>query len=170
VSLDILYTSTEGDAVARTTNTYFNPDLLLSLRNGATANLSFTRNGTVTEENANRTESVSDLWSGTLTQSIRLPASLSAMRRPLRASLTGQKSTSTTCLFTSTQPEQGCRPVADIRRFLVSGGVTTSLLPTADAALNLQYVTNEIRHQDEKTTQLSIVMSFRLQLSTGDLR
>jgi hypothetical protein len=163
-------TSTDGNAVARTTNTYFNPDLLLSLRNGATANLSFSRNGTVQEGNANRTETVSDLWSGTLAQSIRLPASLSAARRPLRASMTGQKSTSTTCLLLSTQPEQGCRAVADIRRFLVSGGVTTSLLPTAEAGLNLQYVSNDIRHLDQKTTQLSIVISFRLQLSTGDLR
>jgi hypothetical protein len=163
-------TSAAGDAVARTTNVYFNPDMLLSLRNGATANLSFSRNGTVTEGNANRTETVSDLWSGTLTQSIRLPASLSAARRPLRASMTGQNSTSTTCLLLSTQPGQGCRLVADIRRFLISGGITTSLLPTAEAGLNLQYVSNDIRHLDQKTTQLSIVMSFRLQLSSGDLR
>jgi hypothetical protein len=163
-------TSSSGDAVASTTNTYFNPDLLLSMRSGVTANLSFSRNGTVNESNANRTESVSDLWSGTLTQSLRLPASLSASRRPLRASVSGQNSISSTCLLLATQPELGCRTVADIRRFMLSGGVTTSLLPTAEAGLNLQYVSNDIRHLDQKTTQFSIVMSFRLQLSSGDLR
>ena len=60
--------------------------------------------------------------------------------------------------------------MADIRRLSLSGGFTTSVLPTAEAGLNLQYVSNDIRHLDQKTTQLSIVMSLRVQLSTGDLR
>ena len=162
--------STSGDARTSTTTTYFNPDMLLSFRSGLSANVSFTRNQTVNESSANRTESASDLWNATLSQSLRLPASISLARRPLRASVNGQTSTSTTCLRLSSKPENGCRTVADIRRLSLSGGFTTSVLPTAEAGLNLQYVSNDIRHLDQKTTQLSIVMSLRLQLSTGDLR
>ena len=162
--------STSGDARTSTTTTYFNPDLLLSFRSGVAANVSFSRNQTVNESNANRTESVSKIWNATLSQSLRLPASISLQRRPLRASVNGQTSTSTTCLRLSSKPADGCRTVADIRRLSLSGGFTTSVLPTAEAGLNLQYVSNDIRHLDQRTTQLSIVMSLRLQLSTGDLR
>ncbi|MBW8772925.1 MAG: hypothetical protein JF590_06525, partial [Gemmatimonadetes bacterium] len=152
------------------TNTFFNPDLLLSFRSGMVANVSFSRNSGVEVGNANQKESRSDLWNATLSHSLRLPASISLSRRPLRASINGQTSTSTSCLRLFANPEEGCRTVADIRRLSLSGGFTSTLLPTAEAGLNLQYVSNDIRHLDQKTTQLSVVMSFRMQLSTGDLR
>ena len=162
--------STSGGARTSTINTFFNPNLLVSFRNGLSANVTFSRNNGINESSANRTESNSGLLNATLSQNLRLPASISLSRRPLRASVNGQTSTSTTCLRLSSKPEQGCRTVADIRRLSLSGGFTTSVLPTAEAGLNLQYVSNDIRHLAQKTTQFSIVMSFRMQLSTGDLR
>ena len=162
--------SAAGDALSRTTTSVFNPDLLLGLRSGITVNLSFSRSGQLSESAANETENVTDQWSGSLSHTIRLPASISATRRPLRASFNGQHYTSTSCLRLDSAPEDGCRTVADLRRLTLSGGVTTDVLPTATAGLNFQYVSNDVRHLDQKTTQLSIVASLRVQLSTGDLR
>lgn len=157
-------------ARSKNTQSVFNPDALLSLRNGITVNLAFNHTGTINETGTNRTEGVTDQWTGTLSQTIRLPASLSVARRPLRASVNGQTSTSTTCLALGASPDLGCRKVADVRRLSLSGGFTTDVLPMATAGLNFQYVSNDIRHLNQKTTQLSIVASLRLQLSTGDLR
>ena len=47
---------------------------------------------------------------------------------------------------------------------------SASDVPALTAGLNFQYVSNDVRHLDQKTTQLSIVASLRVQLSTGDLR
>lgn len=163
-------TSGSGNARGRTTTSVLNPDLLLSFRNGITGNLSFSHGATINENNANRTEFTTDQWTGSLSHSIRLPASISVTRRPLRASLNAQTMTTTTCLFQSSQADKGCRTVADVHRLTMSGGFTSEVLPMAEAGLNVQYVSNEIRHLDQKNTQLSIVMSLRLQLSTGDLR
>jgi motility/secretion related protein SprA len=162
--------SEAGAARSRTTTEVFNPDLLLGLRSGITLNLSFTRSGQFNESAANETENVVDQWNGNVSHTIRLPASISAARRPLRASVNGQHYTSTTCLRLDSSPELGCRDVADLRRLTLSGGFTTDVLPTATAGLNFQYVSNDIRHLDQKTTQLSIVASMQIQLSTGDLR
>ena len=162
--------SDAGAARSRNTQTVVNPDALLSLRNGVTLNVSFSHTGTITETSTNRTEQATDQWTANLSHTLRLPASMSVSRRPLRTSLSGQTSSSTTCLLLGASPELGCQLVADVRHFSLSGGFTTDVLPMATAGLNFQYISNDIRHQSRKTTQLSIVASLRLQLSTGDLR
>ncbi|HEX7918997.1 MAG TPA: hypothetical protein VF454_06295, partial [Gemmatimonadales bacterium] len=162
--------SDAGAARAKNTQSVVNPDALLSFRNGLSLNLAFSHTGTISRTGTNRTEGITDQWTGTLSHSLRLPASISVSRRPLRASVNGQTSTSTTCLALGASPELGCRKVADVRRLTMSGGFTTDVLPMATAGLNFQYVSNDIRHLNQKTTQLSIVASLRLQLSTGDLR
>lgn len=162
--------SESGGARARNTQSVLNPDMVLSFRNGITLNAAYTRTGTINETGTNRTEQTSGQWSGTLAHTIRLPASISVSRRPLRASVNGQTSKSTTCLFLGSAPQQGCRVVADVRRLTMSGGFTTDVLPMATAGLNFQYVSNDIRHLNQQTSQMSIVASLRLQLSTGDLR
>ena len=144
--------------------------MVLGFRNGISANLSFARSSQVTENSANQTEVGNDQWSATVSHSIRLPASLSASRRALRASVNGQRLQSQTCLLLASAPAQGCRTVADIRRLTLNGGFTTEVSPVAEAGLNFQYVSNDVRHLNQLTTQLSIVASLRVQLSTGDLR
>ncbi|HVX88461.1 MAG TPA: hypothetical protein VG940_05995, partial [Gemmatimonadales bacterium] len=162
--------SDAGAARSKNTQSVVNPDAMLSLRNGVTVNLAYSHTGTITETGANHTEQATDQWTGTLAHTLRLPASISVTRRPVRASVNGQSSISTTCLLLGASPELGCRTVADVRRLSFSGGFTTDVLPMATAGLNFQYVSNDIRHLNQKTTQLSIVASLRLQLSTGDLR
>ncbi|HTK56535.1 MAG TPA: cell surface protein SprA [Gemmatimonadales bacterium] len=164
-------TSSEaGAARAKNTQSVLNPDAVLSLRNGITVNVAYSHTATINETGTNRTEQATDQWTGTLAHTLRLPASISVSRRPLRASVNGQTSTSTSCLFLGSSPELGCRTVADVRRLSMSGGFTTDVLPMATAGLNFQYVSNDIRHLNQKTTQLSIVASLRVQLSAGDLR
>jgi len=98
-----------------------------------------------------------------------LPASMSAARRPLRASLSGQHNVTTTCLRLATGTGE-CKGVADVRRLNLVGGLTGEVFPMAEAGLNVQYVSNDIRHLNQKTSQLSITMSLRIQLATSDLR
>ncbi|MEP6744350.1 MAG: hypothetical protein ABJB33_02555, partial [Gemmatimonadota bacterium] len=162
--------SASGEVRGRTVSGQFNPDLTLGLRNGITANMSYLHAGQTTENSANRTENIADQWTGTVSHSIRLPASLSARRRQLRVSVYGQRLLNQTCLFRASSPADGCRKVADVRRSTLNGGFTTEVLPSAEAGLNFQYVLNDIRQVDQRTTQLSIVASLRLQLSSGNLR
>ena len=162
--------SAVGDVLGRTVSESYAPDMLLGFRNGPTANVSFTRTAQVNENNANRTESGNDQWSATVSHSLRLPVSLSASRRSLRASVYGQQLRSQTCLRLASAATEGCRTVADIHRLTLNGGLTTEVLSSAEGGVNFQYVANDIRHLNQRTTQLSIVMSLRVQLSTGDLR
>ena len=162
--------SASGAQRSRTVSGQVNPDLTLGLRNGMTATVSFSRLSQINESSANRTEATTDQLSGTVAQSIRLPSSLSATRKPVRASVYGQSLSTRTCLFLASNPALGCKLVADIRRLVINGGLTSEVLPQAEAGLNFQYVGNEIRNLNQKTTQLSIVATLRLQLTTGNLR
>lgn len=159
-----------GAARGRITSAAWNPDLLVAFKNGMALTLSYQQRADLNETNANRTENTSDLWTGSLSHTVRLPASLSALRRPLRISLYGQEIVTGTCLFLAADPAKGCRTVADIRRQTLSGGFTTEVMPLAEGSLNVQYLRSDLRHVNQLTTQLSIVASLRVQLSTGEMR
>jgi hypothetical protein len=162
--------SAAGAARGRVESSTFNPDVTLGFKNGMGVTISYQKRDDLNENNANRTENSTSLWTGSLSHTIRLPASLSALRRPLRVSLHGQESITGTCLFLASDPAVGCRQVADIRRQTLSGGFTTEVMPLAEGSLNVQYLRSDLRHLNQLTTQLAIVASLRIQLSTGDLR
>jgi len=147
-----------------------NPDLNFGLRSGMNVNLSWSRTARSDQNTANTTDGNIDLLTGSLLQSIRLPASISAGRRPLRASVTAQHTVTQTCLLLASKPEDGCRPVADTRRLSVIGGLTTEVIQNGEAGLNVQYVSNEVRHLNQKTSQIAITMSLRMAFSSGDIR
>jgi hypothetical protein len=162
--------SVEGASRGKVTSATLSPDLLLALKNGMAITVSYQQREDLNESNANRTENTSDIWTGSLSHTIRLPASLSALRRPLRVSLYGRESIIGTCLFLTADPAKGCRTVADIRQRTISGGFTTEVMPLAEGSLNVQYLRSDLRHVNQFTTQLSIVASLRVQLSTGEMR
>ena len=162
--------SESGASTTRTMSNEINPDLNLGLRSGLNVNLSWRRNGRSDQNSANTTEANTDLLTASLLQSLRLPASLSAARRPLRASVTAQHAISQICLLLATQPADGCRPVADTRRLSITGGLTTEVIQDADAGVNVQYVSNEVRHVNQKSSQIAITVSLRMRFSSGDIR
>ncbi|HET7042308.1 MAG TPA: cell surface protein SprA [Gemmatimonadales bacterium] len=165
-----LQPSASGSAQARTVSGTFGPDLTVGLRNGLTATLSYQRNTQLQEGNDNRTENTNDQWSGTLAQSFRLPASLSVTRKRVRASMYGQSITSSTCLFLASSADEGCKPVADFSRLVLNGGLSSEVLPLAEAGLNFQYVLNESKNLNQRTSQISIVATLRIQLTSSALR
>ena len=165
-----LMPSASGTARSRTVSGQVNPDLTLGLRNGLTATVSYLRNTQTLEGSDNRTENSIDQWSGTLSQSFRLPQSLSLTRKRVRASVYGQSISTQTCLFLASAPDAGCRPIADIRRLTLNGGLSSEVLPLADAGLNFQYVLNDIRNLNQRTSQISIVATLRIQLTSSPLR
>ncbi|HEU4569981.1 MAG TPA: hypothetical protein VFS07_05360 [Gemmatimonadales bacterium] len=162
--------SSTGTLKARTVSDNLTPDLTLTFRNGMVAGLNWNRTLLVNETNGNHNENRTDLWTATMSQAFRLPQSLSASRLPMRASLTGQDLRTRSCLRTASAPEAGCRIVADVRRLTLTGGLTSDIASTTQAGLNVQYVSNEVIHLSQKTTQLSIVASLTIQLSSGNFR
>jgi hypothetical protein len=145
------------------------PELLLTFRSGMSINLTYAITDRTDRNGANTTRNDQGLLTGSISRSFRLPASISAARRPLRASVSGQHIVTTTCLELATSTT-GCRNVADVRRATVLGGLTGEVFPMAEAGLNVQYVSNDIRHLNQKTSQLSLTLSLRIQLATSDLR
>ncbi|MDP9143803.1 MAG: hypothetical protein M3N43_03760, partial [Actinomycetota bacterium] len=162
--------STEGAARGKVTSATLGPDLMLAFKNGMSLTVSYQQREDLNENNANRTENTSDILTSSLSHTIRLPASLSSLRRPLRVSIYGRESIVGTCLFQAADPTKGCRTVADIRQRTLSGGFTTEVMPLAEGSLNVQYLRSDLRHVNQLTTQLSIVASLRVQLSTGEIR
>jgi hypothetical protein len=161
--------SSTGIARTSSNSNAMTPDLLVTFRSGLAINLSYAITERTDQNSANITRNDQGLFSGNVSQSFRLPASISAARRPLRASLSGQHIVTTTCLQIATG-NAGCRNVADVRRLNIVGGLTGQAFPMAEAGLNVQYVSNDIRHVNQKTSQLSLTLSMRIQLATSDLR
>lgn len=162
--------SSEGAARGRTVSGRYSPTLTVGMRSGLTATLGYDRTSSTEEGNNNRTESSTDQWNGTLAQSFRLPQSLSAQRRQVRASVYGQVVRSQTCLFQAEVPDEGCRPISNANRYVVNGGLTSAVLPMADAGLNFQWVINDVPSFNQHTTQFSIVATLRVQLTSAPLR
>jgi len=161
--------SSSGVARTSSNSNAMTPELLVTFRSGLAINVSYAITDRTDHNSANITKNDQGLLTGTMSQSFRLPASISAARRPLRASLAGQHIVTTSCLQLATG-NQGCRSVADVRRVTVNGGLSGQAFPMAEAGLNVQYVSNDIRHVNQKTSQLSLTLSMRIQLATSDLR
>lgn len=162
--------SSEGAARGRTVSGRYSPTLTVGMRSGLTATLGYDRSASTEEGANNRTESFTDQWNGTLAQSFRLPQSLSAQRRQIRASMYGQIVRSQSCLFQAEVPDDGCKTISNANRYVVNGGLTSAVLPMADAGLNLQWVVNDVPSANQRTTQFSIVATLRVQLTSAPLR
>jgi hypothetical protein len=161
--------SSTGAARTSSTSNAMTPDLLMVFRSGLSVNLSYAITDRIDQNSANTTRNEQGLLTGSLAQTFRLPASMSVARRPVRASLSGQHIVTTTCLQLASNTA-GCRNVADVRRLNLLGGLSSEVFPMAEAGLNVQYVSNDIRHLNQKTTQLALTLSLRIQLATADLR
>jgi hypothetical protein len=162
--------SSTGIARTSSNSTAMTPDLLLVFRSGLSMNVSYAITDRVDQNGANTTRNDQGLLTGSVAQTFRLPASISASRRPMRASVSGQHIVTTTCLQLAASATTGCRNVADVRRLALNGGLTGELFPMAEAGLNVQYVSNDTRHTNQKTSQLALTLSLRIQLTSSDLR
>jgi hypothetical protein len=144
------------------------PDLQLSLRNGMSISAGLSKLTQGNLSNGNETQLDQTDVTGSLNYSLRLPRSLSRLRKELRSSLTYLQTAARSCLQQGSAPD--CIVISDVRRREIRGGLDTDLLQTLSGGLQVGYTLNDVRHLSRRTSQLSIIASFQLSLFAGDYR
>lgn len=152
-----------GAAFANRTKS-LRPDAQVSFRNGLTirANATFQDgerlgNGSTTLRDATNYQ-VSASWF------VRLPSSLSPLRKQLQASLLYSGLKNLDCLITFGTEE--CVTTSDVRRKEYSGTLSTDVVGTVRGAFTVQYVRQELRHLERETATLSLLLRMTVPLTT----
>jgi hypothetical protein len=154
-------------STGRTSSSSLSPDASLTFRNGISVTLNYSKVDQVNAVSGNQTQVAQRTFNATLNDVFRLPASLSHLRRQVRASFSGLRSISTTCLSQAGGP---CTSVSDQRRTEISGAFYTDLVALAEAGLSFGYTVNEAREVNQYTTSLFVSASMNIQLSSGGYR
>lgn len=157
--------STAPPALVTNASTSFRPRLSVVFRNGLQVDADITRDRGEGLNNGNVTERTNDRWSATVEWAIRWPFGDARRRRPLRTSIFASGVQQSDCLVRASDPE--CVPVSDIRRTEVRGTINTDLVgELVRGGLTAQYVLNDFRHLDRRTSTLSFSIGFQMPLST----
>jgi hypothetical protein len=158
--------STAPPGLTSTESTNYRPGMRLFFRNriSIAANATIDRSESI--NNGNLTERKSDGWDTTIEWSVRLPFGARQNRKPLRTSLFARGFTQQECLVQA--GSELCAPIADIRRTEMSARMDTDIVGEGivTGALSVQYVLNDYRHLDRKTSTLSLSLALRMPLST----
>lgn len=159
--------TSQGGSTGRTSSSSLSPDASLTFRNGISVTLNYSKVDQVNAVSGNQTQVAQRTFNATLNDVFRLPESLSHLRRQVRASFSGLRSISTTCLSQAGGP---CTSVSDQRRTEISGAFYTDLVALAEAGLSFGYTVNEAREVNQYTTSLFVSASMNIQLSSGGYR
>jgi hypothetical protein len=155
-------------ARTRTESRTITPDLTVSFRNGMVVTGTYAMLDQANESNGNRTEFDQNDLNLALSYGLRLPASVSRLRKVVRTSLTGVLSKGTSCLQRATDPD--CVTISDIRRQELRGSFDTDLLRILTGGLTFSYSVSDARHLDRKLQQIIVTATFQLSLYAGDYR
>ncbi|HEU5359407.1 MAG TPA: hypothetical protein VFU45_09820, partial [Gemmatimonadales bacterium] len=158
---------TGSGSTGRTKSASLAPDASFAFRNGLSLTLNYSRVDQLNATSGNQTQVAQRTFNATLNDVFRLPESLSRLRRQVRASLTGLRSISTTCLSQAGGP---CTSVSDQRRTEINGAFYTDLVAIAEAGLSFGYTVNESREVNQLNTSLFVSLSMNIQLSSGGYR
>ncbi len=160
--------TTATSARTRTESRTITPDLTLSFRNGMLVTGTYSMLDQANEGNGNLTRLEQNDLNLAFNYALRLPASMSRLRKVLRTSLTGVLSEGTSCLQRSSDPD--CVTISDIRRQELRGSLDTDLLRILTGGLTFSYSVSDARHLDRKLQQIIVTASFQLSLYAGDYR
>ncbi|MEP6590698.1 MAG: hypothetical protein ABJC19_05905, partial [Gemmatimonadota bacterium] len=153
-----------SSAVSATTSRSVGPDMTVTLRNGVTVRGSGTFDRTESQDNGNIRRAVSDIVRADVFWSLKMPRGLSALRKPLRTTLSAQIRRSNDCL----QREAGtCDIVSDIRGHDLRGSFEADVFGHVTGGLVFGWVVNDLRYLDRKTSTLSAALNFRIPLTTS---
>lgn len=157
---------TSPGARSSTESTNYRPGVRVYLRNNITVDAKATLDRAETVNNGNLTERTSDGWDTTVGWSVRLPFGPVRNRKLMRTSLFAAGFSQRECLVQAGSGE--CQPIADISRTEVSGTMSTEVVGEGlvTGALSIQYVLNNYRHLDRRTSTLSLSLALRMPLST----
>ena len=155
----------EGQLPAITTqeSRTLSPQVRLVFQNGLAlfASSSFDRgeglnNGTVRKRS-------NDVVSGNVSWSVRLPAAVSSLRKPLRTSLNARVMRQSECMIDDS--EEGCVTISDFRSTDLSASLETDVVGDVRGSLVVQYVLNELRQLDRKTAALNLSLILEVPLT-----
>ncbi len=108
-----------------------------------------------------------DSWSARADWQIRLPRSISALRRPLRTSLSAQSIDQQDCILT--EDGSGCEIISAVIRQELGARIEADIIGVASGGLTVQWVTNELKHLDRKSSAVTLTLTIQVPLSFGGI-
>lgn len=153
-----------ASSINLTSSNSLRPDLQLIFRNGVQLHgtVSFSDGDRVA--NGRRTRSTQRTWNATASWSLKLPGSVSSLRRPLRTTLFASGIDSKECLELT--GSDGCETISDISRTEIRLSFDTDVVGSVRGELAAGYVLNEIRHIDRYTSTISLSMALSVPINT----
>lgn len=143
------------------------PDLQLIFTNGVVLNGNLNRDRGTSFTNGNTIEREGDSWNARVEWQLRLPKQFSASRRPLRTSVAAQSVSQEDCLVTRRGEVVACETISSIVRREVGLRLEADVATIANGAFSFQYITNELKHLDQKTSTLIATLTLTVPLSFG---
>lgn len=151
-------------ALSSSTTRSVSPDMQIGFRNGMTIEGHATFDRTEGLDNGNTRRNKADAVGGSLFWSMRLPRSLSQLRKPLRTTVRADFRSSTDCLQ---RIETACETVSDIRTQQVQASFDTDVFGRVVGSAAFGWVVNDLRYIDRKTSTLNVSINFKIPLTTA---
>jgi hypothetical protein len=143
------------------------PDIQLIFTNGLVLFGTLNQDRGTALNNGNTIEREGDSWTARADWQVRLPQRFSATRRPLRTSLSAQSIKQEDCLVNRAVEAQPCEIISSIIRREVGLRLEADVATIANGAFSFQYITNELKHLDQKTSTLIFSLTLTVPLAFG---
>lgn len=156
--------TSQPPALTSNRSTGYQPAFELFFRNGIRLNVDAVIDRGEGRSNGNFTERNADRFTATLDFAIRLPGANQVRRRPLRTTLFASSYRQDECLLQA--GNEACITISDIRRSEYSLRLDTDIVGSVTGGVFVQYILQEYRHLDRKTSTLSLNMQMQVPLST----
>jgi hypothetical protein len=158
-------TPNDPPAINRSQTQQLAPDLQLIFANGLTVLGSMGRDRGTAQNNGNLIRRDGDSWTARAEWQVRLPRRLSALRRPLRASFVAQEVDQRDCIEL---PDSGtCELISAVVRREFGGSLDADFAGVANGGFTVQWVTNDLKHLDRKSSAVTLTLTIQVPLSFG---
>jgi hypothetical protein len=152
-------------AINRSVTQQWAPDLQVIFGNGLVLLGTIGRDRGTAENNGNLIRRDGDSWTARADWSVRLPRSLSALRRPLRASFVAQEVDQRDCI--ELPDTETCEVISAVIRRELGGSLEADIAGVANGGFTVQWVTNELKHLDRKSSAVTLTLTIQVPLSFG---
>lgn len=141
------------------------PDVQFIFSNGAVLFATLGQERGTATNNGNVIQRRNDNWTARLDWQVRLPRSISALRRPLRTALSAQQVDQEDCIERA--DGTGCDLISAVIRRELGATVEADVAGVANGGLTVQWITNELRHLDRKSSAITLTLTLQVPLSFG---
>lgn len=149
----------------RTFTRSIEPDFRIALRNGLSISGNASFDDGRNETNGNVTVSDNASYNAVINWSMRLPASISRLRRALRTTVSLNQFAQTQCLIRVGSPD--CVTISDFRRTDLRSRFDADLTSVVTGSFQLGWSVNELRHLERKTSTITAAIQLSIPLTLG---